>query len=127
MSTRLEDLPGESEYEYNNKDAYTKDTYNKDAYIQPQNVNMDIKKVRFKDPPEEFENTSPPSLLSSILSQFSEENILVLGILFLASRNEINNVITNVPYLGSLDIAKPLVLFIFFILFKIFILPMLTL
>jgi hypothetical protein len=91
---------------------------------------MNIKKrVRFH---EDFENQNESkSILSFINSQINEDNLLLLIIIFIASRKEINNFLHMLPYIGDFlytssllsNITKSIILLLSYIIFKAYILP----
>jgi hypothetical protein len=74
-----------------------------DIYKQSQlntNVHMNIKKrVKFEDEDEKEEDS--PDLFSFIKTQVSEENLLLLIILVLSSRSDLDNYFQYIPFIGG--------------------------
>lgn len=140
MSTKIEDLPGppaqiiqrqqphepEPEAEYHSE---------VDTETHTSNIRANIKKkVSFSDHKtiEEFDETEDKK--DVLRSEFSEENMLVFAIIFAAALPALSNHIKSLPFLGlyatsdiSTAFLKALILFITFILIKIFVLPRLKL
>ena len=93
-------------------------------------IKMNIKKrVRFQ---EDFENQKEPGdILSFINSQINEDNLLLLFILIIASRKEVNNFLHMLPYVGDFlytssllsNISKSILLLLSYIVIKAYILP----
>lgn len=136
MSTKIDDLPGPIP-EHIREDL----TQIQNEIPQPppvivndnqSNIKVDIKKkVQFKDE-KEVNNTVTESknLFSFIQSQITEENLLLLIVLMIASRVEIDRYMIQLPLIGQpllnsnilLTIAKAIIILIFYIAFKTFIL-----
>ena len=135
MSTRIEDLP-DQEYHNDNEDQ---NVYNNQGYQEefdepdPELVYNTIqnrknnssnrypisKKVKFEEK-------------GSLLSFFNEENVLILLMLIISSRNEIDNLIliNFSSYISSefyTSILKCVIILIFYILFKDYLLAKMSL
>jgi hypothetical protein len=133
MSTKIEDLPGSQQVVQQLPPSPAQQ-------LTPEisNVQMDIKKkVRFKDENEVYEikENEPPAkigLFSRIKSEFNEENLLLLAVLFIASTSYIDGYLNLVPFVGQyasipgstlFSIVKCIMLFALFIVLKLFLLP----
>lgn len=143
MSTRIDDLPGPSSIPENirgdlsqiQNDIRHEDKYELQQQQPRSNINMNIKKkVHFKDDDEyidedEYDNT--PSFLSIVKSEINEENLLLLVLLIIICRPELDLYMTMIPMMGSylsnssllLLITKSVLILILFILAKHYILP----
>lgn len=126
MSTRIDDLPGA--IPENIKDDLTQIQNEipspKIINDNQSNIKMDFKKkVSFKDDQGESKN-----IFEIIQSHITEENLLLLVILILSSRNEIDNYMIRLPVLGQsflnsnilLTITKALLILILYIVIKSF-------
>lgn len=141
MSTRIEDLPGPIDEELIDDLSQIQNDINQnprqfDKLVDQNqtNVKMNIdKRVRFKEEDEykEFEEDEEETdLLNYIKSQFSEENVLILIMLMIASRKEFDNYMTKLPFISNYiseysiitSILKALLLLLVYILFKRYIL-----
>lgn len=136
MSTKIDDLPGPIP-EHIREDLTQ--IQNEIPQLPPvivndnqSNIKVDIKKkVQFKDE-KEVNNTITESknLFSFIQSQITEENLLLLIVLMIASRSEIDRYMIQLPLIGEpllnsnilLTIAKAIIILICYIAFKTFIL-----
>jgi hypothetical protein len=151
MSTRIEDLPGpipedilgdlsniqnttnirqqtEEQVMYNT-------IHNKQPPVLPEiykdhpndsNIKMNIKKrVKFQDEDEDEDDNKNSDMFSFFKSQINEENVLLLIVLMLASRNETDDYIKL--YLKTSDILtiviRCVLILLLYLLFKNFLLP----
>jgi hypothetical protein len=137
MSTKIDDLPGPIP-EHIREDL----TQIQNEIPQPppvivndnqSNIKADIKKkVQFKDDKQVNDNkvTESKNVFSFIQSQITEENLLLLIVLMIASRAEIDRYMIQLPLIGQpllnsnilLTIAKAIIILICYIAFKTFIL-----
>jgi hypothetical protein len=142
MSTRIDDLPGPQISE-NVRDLDIRQSqeqrYELQQHPEPLSnasggINMNIKKkVHFKDEDEylEEEDETSPSFLSIMKSEINEENLLLLVLLVMICRPELDGYMRMVPVIGSyfanssllLIIAKSILILMLFILTKHYILP----
>jgi hypothetical protein len=160
MSTRIEDLPGPIPEEVignlqdiqnnirqqqreeellrqntlQNSQPISSPSPNPEVYKQEQlnsNVHMNIKKrVKFQD---EIDDTDEDNvdLMSFIKNQISEENLLLLIVLVLSSRSDLDVYLKNIPMIGvyasSSDfvstIVRCIILLIAYLLIRQYILP----
>ena len=147
MSTKIEDLPGYIPDEITNEISQMQQQQMQQQQMQQQqmqqqqfrhpdeihddsSIKMNIKKrVHFQ---EDFENQKEPGgILSFINSQINEDNLLLLFILIIASRKEVNNFLHMLPYIGEFlytssllsNISKSILLLLSYILIKSYILP----
>ena len=127
MSTRIDDLPGgipenikEDLNQIQNEIPSPKIINDNQS-----NIKMDFKKkVSFKDDQIESKN-----IFEIIQSHITEENLLLLVILILSSRNEIDNYMIRLPLLGQsflnsnilLTVTKALLILILYIVIKSFV------
>jgi hypothetical protein len=140
MSTKIDDLPGP--IPTNIRDDLTKiqnemsTQYQSPEIIQgnKSNITMGIKKkVQFKDEKEDINSKieEPKTLFSFIQSQITEENLLLLIVLMIASRTELDRYMIQLPVFGQtllnsnilLTIAKAMIILILYIIIKLFVLP----
>jgi hypothetical protein len=138
MSSRLDDLPGgdlEQVYEevmpqapIQQQQVQQQPRYEEETVVQQQpvsNVSMQIKKKVH------FEDEVPTDFFSFLRSQISEDNLLLLVLLVVASRNEFDNYIQLIPFVGSfvgdsgilVTTIKGVILLLTYILLKHFLLP----
>jgi hypothetical protein len=140
MSTKIDDLPGP--IPINIRDDLTKiqneiSTQSQSPEIiqgNQSNITMGIKKkVQFKDEKETINSKieEPKTLFSFIQSQITEENLLLLIVLMIASRTELDRYMIQLPVFGQtllnsnilLTIAKAMIILILYIIIKLFVLP----
>lgn len=118
MATKIDDLPHNIKTELDELQDLQK--------IDNSNIKANIKKkVSFEDNIQEND-----SFFSKLQSEISEENVLFIIILIIASIQSFNVYITKIPFIGTyanndlmLSIIKGIVLFIIFIVCKYFIIP----
>ena len=91
---------------------------------------MNIKKrVKFQD--ETKDETTEKGILTSIQDQINEENLLLLIVLIVSSRTDLDPYIRNLPGLGNyltdslilVTIVRCLLLLVVYIVFRQYILP----
>ena len=140
MSTKIDDLPGP--IPTNIRDDLTKiqneiSTQSQSPEIiqgNKSNITMGIKKkVQFKDEKEDINSKieEPKTLFAFIQSQITEENLLLLIVLMIASRTELDRYMIQLPVFGPtllnsnilLTIAKAMTILILYIIIKLFVLP----
>lgn len=154
MSTRIEDLPGpipedilgdlsniqntQDIRQQNEEQVIYNTIHNKQPPVLPEiykdrpndsNIKMNIKKrVKFQDEDQDNQDeddNKKSDIFSFFKSQINEENILLLIVLMLASRNETDDYIRL--YLKTSDIftivIRCVLILLFYILFKNFVLP----
>ncbi len=123
MATRIEDLPVQPIPEREYKNEYTS---HHDREINNTNITKNKKNVTFAEPLEEHFEVEE----NSIISEFSEENILVLFFLYLATLPFVTELVMRIPYVSEYsmfsNIAKAIVLLGGYILCKVYILPKLS-
>lgn len=130
MSTKIEDLPMEDEYDEN--DMYMEDYGNQapgmyEEVPSESNVKMNVKKrVQF----DEQVSTIEPKMdfWNIIKSEINEENALVLILLYLGSLSIVTKQLQRIPALAKvneflLNILKVIVLFIIYLVLRRFVLP----
>jgi hypothetical protein len=146
MSSKIDELPGSEEElkmqqqmsQDRESDQYQSNISNEQMQNDSgvQNIKMNVKKkVRFEDEDgmdnyldDDYEETG---VVASIKNEINEENILILGILFLASSEYINKYIYKLPVLGVkiignklfFSLTKTVLVFLVFVLVKKFLLP----
>ena len=146
MSTKIEDLPGYTPDEINNELMQQQQMqqqqmqqqqmqqqqmqHRQEEAYDDSSIKMNIKKrVHFQ---ENFENQNEPGgIISFLNSQINEDNLLLLFILIVASRKEVNNFLHMLPYIGEFlhtssllsNISKSILLLLLYILTKAYILP----
>ena len=116
MATKIDDLPHNVKTELDDLQK-----------IDNSNIKADIKKkVSFEDD----KIDKKESFLSNIYSEISEESILLICILVIASIQSFNIYITKIPIIGNyanndimISIIKAIVLFVVFLLSKYLIIP----
>lgn len=147
MSTNIADLPGPApeEYEQEMREEF-EDTREqreqeldikpplqqqrpiaKEAlYEQPSRIKMDVKKIQKKHQ----EQVEEQSMFSLIKSEVSEENLLILIVLYIASTSLIDEYVRKLLSLASfnpssfaINVLKCVILILVFILAKHFLLP----
>jgi hypothetical protein len=160
MSTRIEDLPGSipedvmgdiQDIQQNIRQQQLDDEIvrqntltNRQPSIDPElyrahpsdsNVTMNIKKrVKFRDQANETDDeleSKNTDVLTTIKEEINEENLLLLVVMILASRNDFDQYIKNIPVLTPyisdslilITITKCMLLLVLFISFKHFVLP----
>jgi hypothetical protein len=134
-------LQGPSNNTYESTDEFSNDTYsdnnttlNNYNINDNSNIKMNIKKrVRFRDQNSDSEyndDSKSKDIFSSIKSTLTEENLLILFVLVLASRGEVDKYLKMIPYIGPsmesdylLTGMKALLLLFLFILLKEYVLP----
>lgn len=132
-------LEGPSNNNYESTDEYTEaysDNHRNNYNVNDNsNIKMNIKKrVRFRDSnaDSEYDDSESTSkdIFSIIKSTLTEENLLILFVLVLASRSELDKYLKIIPYIGPsmesdylLTGMKALLLLIFFIVLKEYVLP----
>jgi hypothetical protein len=141
MSTRIDDLPGTHVQEQmpittppppQPPQQYTQQVV-EDIYHEKEpssNITANIKRVTFAPEVEYEEPEQPEGLFTSIKNEINEENVIVLLIIYLATNPSLTAYITKIPFVGIYandstlgGFIKAIVLFLVYILFKIFILP----
>ena len=126
MSTRIDDLPGAIPENIKEDLTQIQNEIHSPKIINDNqsNIKMDFKKkVSFKEDQGESKN-----IFEIIQSHITEENLLLLVILILSSRNEIDNYMIRLPVLGQsflnsnilLTITKALLILILYIGIKSF-------
>ncbi len=123
MSTNIDDLPG----------PQPQVELDPDLQLQENDIQSDSQKhVSFKDDVEYIEpKKNNFDLKTFVFKQFNEENLLLLGILFLAFLPQIDRYFYNIPLLGDYTygnsifsiLLKASILLLIFILLKEFLLP----
>jgi hypothetical protein len=137
MSTKLEDLPGGTGtgtiLEETNQPTQQPPTSSKS------NIQVNIKKkVRFDDDNVEEEvedlDTNKMSFIDMIKTEITEENLLLLAIIFLATMPSVSSSIKSLPFVSqfassdfTISIATAIVLFLIYIISKLYIIPKLKL
>lgn len=129
-------LQGPSNNTYESTDEYSDNNTSLNNYNinDNSNIKMNIKKrVRFRDPNSDSEyndDSKSKDIFSTIKSTLTEENLLILFVLVLASRGEIDKYLKIIPYIGPsmesdylLTGMKALLLLFLFILLKEYVLP----
>jgi hypothetical protein len=127
MSTRIDDLPGSIPKDIRQDLTEIQNEMQSPKIVNDNqsNIKMDIKKrVSFKD-----DNTESKTVVEVIQSYITEENLLLLVILMLSSRTEIDNYMIRLPILGQsflnsnilLTITKALLILILYIVIKSFV------
>lgn len=116
MSTSIDDLPGpqqEPEVDYET------------TYENQNIVPLIKKKVRFADEETYF---------NKFKNELTEENLLILGFIIIATLPNTNGYISQIPFIGQYattdfitHILKAVILFVIYILSKLFILPLIKL
>lgn len=142
MSTKIEDLPDPSKQMIPPSQMQQQSPNITPELIQVNNVHnnvqMDIKKkVRFKEENEvyEIDENEPPSKVSffqKIKTEFNEENVLLLVVLFIAATSYIDNYVNLMPVIGQYAsipgstffiFIKCIMLLLVYIISKLFLLP----
>jgi hypothetical protein len=118
---------------YESTDEFSDNTYTNNNYNinDNSNIKMNIKKrVRFRDQNSDSEYNESKDIFSLVKSTLTEENLLILFVLVLASRSEIDKYLRLIPYIGPsmesdylLTGMKALLLLFLFILLKEYVLP----
>lgn len=127
MSTRIDDLPGAIPENIKEDLTQIQNEIPSPKIINDNqsNIKMDFKKkVSFKD-----DETESKNIFEIIQSHITEENLLLLVILILSSRNEIDNYMIRLPLLGQsflnsnilLTVTKALLILILYIVIKSFV------
>lgn len=127
MSTRIDDLPGAIPENIKEDLTQIQNEIPSPKIINDNqsNIKMDFKKkVSFKD-----DETESKNIVEIIQSHITEENLLLLVILILSSRNEIDNYMIRLPLLGQsflnsnilLTVTKALLILILYIVIKSFV------
>lgn len=127
MSTRIDDLPGAIPENIREDLTQIQNEHPSPNIVNDNqsNIKMDFKKkVSFKD-----EQTESKTIFEMIQSHITEENLLLLVILMLSSRNEIDNYMIRLPIFGQsflnsnilLTITKALLILILYIVIKSFV------
>jgi hypothetical protein len=139
MSTRIDDLPGPPPMDRAmtpppppQQPVQIRNRIDETVYHEQEptsNVTANIKRVTFA-PEVEYEDYEKETLFTSIKNEINEENLFVLLIIYIATNPNISNYITKLPLIGSYAIdstiggfIKAIVLFVVYLLFKVFILP----
>lgn len=132
MSTKLEDLPGgQLELEQDSGQNMS------EMQSQPPQSNIEVnikKKVRFEEDNDYIDynenDTNKMSLLDFIKTEFTEENLLLLAIILLATMPSISSYIKSLPFVSQFassdfttSIATAVILFLLYIITKIYIVP----
>lgn len=123
MSTKLEDLPG-------GKDIDETQSQHSPPSTPKSNIEVNIKKkVRFEEIDEEID-TNHLSFLDMIKTEFTEENLLFLAIIFVATMPSVSSSIKSLPFISQFassdfttSIATAIVLFLLYIISKLYIIP----
>jgi hypothetical protein len=145
MSTNIEDLPGPSpdeteheeyqqEHQYeeyeddiqnDNQTQYYQENPRERLYEQPSKIKMDIKKVQKRK--DTLEDTS---MFDVLKREVSEENLLVLIVLYIASTSLVDeyakkalNIISFNTSSFAVNVVKCIILLLVFILAKNYLLP----
>jgi hypothetical protein len=132
MSTRIDDLPGPIPENIRDDLTQIQNEYTSPTIIDNQsNIKMDIKKkVSFKENEIQDQQESK-NIFTFIQSHITEENLLLLVILMLSSRTELDNYMIRLPIIGKtlldsnifLTFTKAILILILYILIKSFVLP----
>lgn len=113
----------------------TESVINPEMYRQsPQesNIQLNIKKrVKFKDETKDETTEKETGILTSIQDQVNEDNLLLLLLLIVSSRTDLDPYIKNLPGLGShltdslilVTIVRCFLLLVVYIVFRQYILP----
>lgn len=135
MSTKLEDLPGGRSIEETQSQQLPPPS-------PKSNIEINIKKkVRFEDEHQDQDqdhdeelDTSKMSFLDMIKTEFTEENLLLLGVIFLATMPTVSSSIKSLPFISQFassdfttSIVTAAVLFLVYIIIKMYIVPKLKL
>lgn len=123
--TDVQDVPRESrdQRELQNEHQHDHDDYK----TRPSsNIRLNIRKrVHFED-----EDDQPVSITAFLRSQFTEENVMLLIVLILASRSELDRYLRLVPYVNTymeadflLQIFKAVFLLLVFLVVRHYVLP----
>lgn len=130
MSTKLEDLPGGT-----GTLQALEETSQPTQPPPKSNIQANIKKkVRFEDDDnvsdEEDLDTNKMSFLNMIKTEFTEENLLLLAVIFLATMPSVSSSIKSLPFVSqfassdfTISIATAVVLFLVYMLCKLYIIP----
>ena len=136
MSTKIDDLPGP--IPENIREDLTQIQNEMPSPIilndNQSNIKVDIKKkVQFKDENDKDKTHVQESknIFSFIQSHITEENLLLLIILMIASRSELDRYMIQLPFIGQpllnsnilLTVTKAIIILICYIAFKSFVLP----
>jgi len=135
MSTKIDDLPGP--IPENIREDLTQIQNEMPSPIilndNQSNIKVDIKKkVQFKDENDKDKTHVQESknIFSFIQSHITEENLLLLIILMIASRSELDRYMIQLPFVGQpllnsnilLTVIKAIIILICYIVFKSFVL-----
>ena len=138
MSTKIDDLPGPIPQNIREDLTQIQNEIPPPIVINDNqsNIKVDIKKkVKFKDDQDISDSSQTEiesqNIFSFIQSQITEENLLLLIILMISSRTEIDGYMIQLPIFGQsllnsnilLTITKAIIILIFYIVFKSFVLP----
>lgn len=155
MSTRIDELPGsipediitdiqnmENNIRHHQEEEIVKQNTlkNKNIPSEPQdlslnnqnsNINLNIKKRRVKFEDQDEEVPSQKNFLTFIKDEINEENLLLLVILILASRNDFDPFIKMIPFIKSyitessfiLIVTRCLLLLITYLVLRQYIIP----
>ena len=155
MSTRIDELPGsipediitdiqnmENNIRHHQEEEIVRQNTlkNKNIPSEPQdlnlnnqnsNINLNIKKRRVKFEDQDEEVPSQKNFLTFIKDEINEENLLLLVILILASRNDFDPFIKMIPFIKSyitessfiLIVTRCLLLLITYLVLRQYIIP----
>lgn len=126
MSTNIADLPGPTpeEYEQQYEPQHEEPQHNYQEEEQP--IRMNIKKVG------EMENFDSPSFIGILTKEVTEENLLILAILILATTKQADEYTRRLLSMFSfsmytsnftMSVIKCILLLLLFIIFKNYVLP----
>lgn len=128
MSTKIDDLPGPlpPSFNINENNQSKNDIPILNSPGNSSNITMDIKKKNTNT-----KTNKEFNMLEFLQSQITEENLLLLLILILSSRTELDNYMVQLPVFGQtllnsnilLSITKAIIILLLYILLKSFLLP----
>lgn len=139
MSSKIDELPG-SEQEIrieetrNSVNEFSISDKESQNNSDNRNIKMNVKKkVRFEDEDamSDYSDHDETGIVSSIKNEINEENLLILGLLFISSSDYINKYIYKLPVLGAkivgnklfFSLTKAVLIFLIFVFVKKLLLP----
>lgn len=134
MSTRIDDLPGPPPERAITPPPPVQMREMRDESIYQEkdhgsNVTANIKRVSFS-PEIDYDEPEKEGLLTTIKNEINEENLFILLIIYIATTQNISSYISKLPFVGIYandsilgGFMKAIILFMIYIILKIFILP----
>lgn len=135
-NTSIQERNVENENENENEDEpkynYEKPKFieKNELYEQPTKIKMDIKKLNQINNNNNNNNTQEKGIFDIVTGEVTEENLLILIILYIASSSLLDEYVKHILTMISfnisnfnMNIAKAIGLLLLFIIFKIFLLP----